>query len=532
MNSIRLGAVAAVFVAGQALAQNSQISYELELNGDNHAADWKNPPGCGSPTPFTPGVTTDGLVFPAGSKITWAARATVSGTHSDGFVPSGIANIVFSLELRKDGELVSGFGLGDDANTPGFYSTINDGTARGCLAPSDPLEAAAFAVNYRVDPDNYPIYGRLIDSPMAGGPLLDYFQYPSVAGYPAGSTAASGTLQGVGAGYSKFVSYGCPIDCGGGLGFNVAGVGRDVAAVGGCGSKLGNGVVIEGQLNLTGLPAGTYTLALIPGTGNNILSGNFNCTFGDPGKFAAKPDLPTQGDTITFVIEGGAAEPAQVVNVQLFYKGSFFDTTPVPNKTPLRSGTATFDNVSSYSRGINGMYIDIANLANPGALSAADFVIRAGNSTNIESWGAGPAPETVTVQAGAGVNGSDRVVLTWPDWNPSNPPGTLATRNWMEVTVLANANTGLAQPDVFYWGLLVGEVGVGNTATQFRVNNSDYNEVYNMRAGAGTTPLSQTIESVWDFDHNRTVNNVDYNLSYNQRLVNALTDRLNVITVP
>jgi hypothetical protein len=35
---------------------------------------------------------------------------------------------------------------------------------------------------------------------------------------------------------------------------------------------------------------------------------------------------------------------------------------------------------------------------------------------------------------------------------------------WLQVTVLAGANTGLAAPDVFYFGNLVGETGNGLTA--------------------------------------------------------------------
>jgi hypothetical protein len=44
-----------------------------------------------------------------------------------------------------------------------------------------------------------------------------------------------------------------------------------------------------------------------------------------------------------------------------------------------------------------------------------------------------------------------RYALTWPD-------GTLRN-TWVQVTVLANARTGLARPDVFYFGNLVGETG-------------------------------------------------------------------------
>jgi hypothetical protein len=57
----------------------------------------------------------------------------------------------------------------------------------------------------------------------------------------------------------------------------------------------------------------------------------------------------------------------------------------------------------------------------------------------------------VTVRAGAGVGGSDRVTIVWPD-------GAIVN-TWLRVTVLANSNTALAAPDVHYWGNAIGETG-------------------------------------------------------------------------
>ena len=49
------------------------------------------------------------------------------------------------------------------------------------------------------------------------------------------------------------------------------------------------------------------------------------------------------------------------------------------------------------------------------------------------------------------MNGSDRVEIIWPDY---------AIRNqWLQVTVNANSNTGLASADIFYFGNLVGDTG-------------------------------------------------------------------------
>ncbi len=103
---------------------------------------------------------------------------------------------------------------------------------------------------------------------------------------------------------------------------------------------------------------------------------------------------------------------AWVAGEQIFYNNSAFDANdPAPNpaddaaiatdKTPLLAGqTATFANYTSYSRGINGLMIDIAGLA--GVPTAADFKFRVGNNNASGNWEAAPAPLSVTVRAAPG----------------------------------------------------------------------------------------------------------------------------------
>jgi hypothetical protein len=86
-----------------------------------------------------------------------------------------------------------------------------------------------------------------------------------------------------------------------------------------------------------------------------------------------------------------------------------------------------------------------------------------GNDNNPASWGLAPSPTSVNVRAGAGVDGADRVTLIWPDG--------LIKKTWLQVTVLATANTGLGSPDVFYFGNAVGEVG--NSTTNAVVSSAD-----------------------------------------------------------
>ncbi|MDP6545473.1 MAG: hypothetical protein QGH60_15920, partial [Phycisphaerae bacterium] len=84
-----------------------------------------------------------------------------------------------------------------------------------------------------------------------------------------------------------------------------------------------------------------------------------------------------------------------------------------------------------------------------GTPTAGDIGVRVNQAANPDTWSPGPAPESVTVRPGEGSGGSDRVTLTWAD-------GAI-TNKWVEVTVLAGANTGLGTDDVFYVGNTVGD---------------------------------------------------------------------------
>jgi len=112
------------------------------------------------------------------------------------------------------------------------------------------------------------------------------------------------------------------------------------------------------------------------------------------------------------------------------------------DKSPLLpGGTASSDNYTSYSRGINGIMVDINGLS--GTPTVGDFVFRVNQAAAPDTWSSAPVPESVTVRAGEGTGGSDRVTLIWAD-------GAILNQ-WLEVTVLASTN------DVFYFGSVVGE---------------------------------------------------------------------------
>jgi hypothetical protein len=153
----------------------------------------------------------------------------------------------------------------------------------------------------------------------------------------------------------------------------------------------------------------------------------------------------------------------RVVGRWLFYNHSRFDGNDAglgpaddeaiaTDKVALRKGAgrvSSFANVSSYHRGINGVAVDMVGLA--GTPTAADFGLRVGRGAALTEWTAGPGPAVIRVRAGAGLDGSDRVMLSWVDSTVRN--------RWLEVTVKANEQTGMVEPDTFYFGSVVGETG-------------------------------------------------------------------------
>ena len=227
--------------------------------------------------------------------------------------------------------------------------------------------------------------------------------------------------------------------------------------------------------------------------------------------WAALPPVTAGGSTFTAVLPHNsvttftaAAAPAAatVVGRRVFYNNSAYDGNDpaataaddgaiAPDKAALLPGqAATFANYTSYSKGINGVMIDVRNL--PAArLQKDDFVFRVGNAADVSLWTAAPDPTDIAVRPVAG--GGHRVTLTWADG---------AVRNgWLQVAVLANTDTGLAAADVFYVGNAVGETF--NSAAQFRVDGQDVARTRN--AQLKPTDLA----SRYDHNRDRRVNTLD-----------------------
>jgi len=183
---------------------------------------------------------------------------------------------------------------------------------------------------------------------------------------------------------------------------------------------------------------------------------------------------------------------------------------PALGKTALRAGdTATFQNYTGFVGGLTGVMIDVVGLANPDALTAADFQFTTGNHADPASWSAANDPLSISVRENEGAGGADRVTIIWNTNNGDdvNDPHEAVAGQWLGVRLLATPNTGLAQDDWHAWGNAPGEVG-----------NSSDNAVVNVLDALLTfNALASNVGPENNFDHNRdgTVNINDALLSFN-----------------
>jgi hypothetical protein len=218
---------------------------------------------------------------------------------------------------------------------------------------------------------------------------------------------------------------------------------------------------------------------------------------------------------------------AQVAGRAVFYNQSAFDgndaaasalddaAVAVDKRALLPGQTATIANYTSYSRGINGIMIDLVDLPPGAAVDAADFRFRVGNDNDPGTWTAAPPPSSISVRPNA--DGTDRVTLIWPDSAIQN--------KWLQVTVLATGDTGLGAADVFYFGNAVGESG--DSAGDARVTAAD---VLLTRGNPRTFIDPAPINFAYDFNRDARVNAVDMLLARNNQT--TAETALWLITVP
>ncbi len=207
------------------------------------------------------------------------------------------------------------------------------------------------------------------------------------------------------------------------------------------------------------------------------------------------------------------APPALIINRQVFYNNSAWDGNDpaagaaddaaiATDKTALLPNQASaFTNYTSYSKGINGIMIDVQDLL--GTPTAGDFVFKVGNDSTPGSWMPLAVTPAVSIRAGAGTSGSDRVTIIFPD-------GT-AAGSWMQVTVKSTGNTGLLAEDVFYFGNAPGETG--NSVTDAHVTPTDEIGVRNNPATLAVS--SASISHAGDFNRDKKVGPTDMVLCRN-----------------
>jgi hypothetical protein len=190
--------------------------------------------------------------------------------------------------------------------------------------------------------------------------------------------------------------------------------------------------------------------------------------------------------------------------VHIFYNNSAWDGDAgasanddiaiATDKSVLLPGqTAAFANYTSYNKGLNGVMVDIANLA--GTPTTADVACVVGNDNTPASWATGPTPTSVTVRAGAGTGSSSRVSIIWAD-------GAI-TKTWVRVTAAASVRTGLAAPYVFYVGNAIGETG--NSLADATVSGSDQLQI----RLHSTAPLGAALTSIYDINRDKQVSGSD-----------------------
>jgi len=196
-----------------------------------------------------------------------------------------------------------------------------------------------------------------------------------------------------------------------------------------------------------------------------------------------------------------------VINRAIFYNNSSYDNNdPTANilddaaiatdKQALLPGqTATFANYTSYDKGINGLIVDLAGNTPLGTIDATDFTFQV--STDGVIYTAAPAVSSISSRPTPGNASSQRIEILFPDGSITN--------KWLRVTVLAGGHTGLAAPDVFYFGNLVGGTGQHNGVAI--VNTTD------IAIAKLAVNTAATITSIADFNRSGQITVTDISIA-------------------
>lgn len=176
-------------------------------------------------------------------------------------------------------------------------------------------------------------------------------------------------------------------------------------------------------------------------------------------------------------------------------EGSALDSTKVMAKEGPEPKTLGYENLLNGTRGINGISLAVQGLT--GTPTAADFqfqVSPTGAFSEAENppsdWATAPAPSSILVTPGS----PDQVLIQWPDNAIEN--------RWLRMTVLANSNTGLPEPEVYYLGHLLGET----TGASDGIYSVTFADISPIRFAVGQTVGA---DSPVDIDKNGIINFAD-----------------------
>jgi hypothetical protein len=510
-------AVVIALLASQAVAQYTpvplKLTYSVGLNGDNHVTAWNS----GTRQLYSGYSTEAGQSAYNGALVNWSVLVKaegdhlgkIAGTETNYYRTFGAANLVFNVELHQgtaDGPLVT---------TAEFSSTINDGSG------GDPDAAAAFAISFQALSTTYPP-GRAIDMLSDNGPRMGptdpgpkpLYTYPHY-------DPAEGKLIGMGCGYEDWARAG-----GTDLALvAVPGVGMDEIpsnvvqnGVGALVPGLGVVPIAEGQIDMSTLPLGTYVLKVIPGKGNNVLRGDMamKANVNRPAFAIGVPEEQVLGGTLAFTLtDVPPPEPCEgVVGRYVYYNNSKWDgNTPTIGTGDFAAiatdkhallpggGTSSFANYISYSKGINGIIVDACDINR--VPNDTELYLVTGNTVEDPfNWAdTVPWPDYMQVFPGAGVNGSDRLVMAWAD-------NAIPNTRWLLVGLfVGDGSLGLPVDDFFVFGCATGDAN-GDAL----VNITD--EIYTRNNGHNIANPAPIIDP-GDFNRDKLVNITDGLISRN-----------------
>jgi YVTN family beta-propeller protein len=173
--------------------------------------------------------------------------------------------------------------------------------------------------------------------------------------------------------------------------------------------------------------------------------------------------------------------------------GSPIDPFKIVHRETDTPTQLTIENLINSSTGITGVGFDVDRLANPTAITAADFSFQMSplgafsqQSDPAVDWDAAPAPISVTVTEGS----PEQIMIRWE-------PNQITDR-WLRIVIKANGRTGFANDEVFYIGHLLGETSEENNG-MFSVSFTD---IMAIRDGVGSNVDSG---SMLDIDKNGTI---------------------------